>query len=105
MRRLILRILRPFRRTAAIEVLIVVGVLLFLATAALGLNYWLSDAAPAASSPTDISGIDASPSGRSLTDIGRIRGRGRHRPGFCLGFPDCSRRYFRLPQAATVPGF
>ena len=56
MRRL-LGMLRPHRRAVAIEVLIVVGVLLLLAGAALGLNYWLTDASRTATSITDISRI------------------------------------------------
>ncbi len=49
--------LRSYRRGAAIEVLVVVGVLLFLAGAALGLNYWLTDDSRTGTSPTDISRI------------------------------------------------
>ena len=56
MRRL-LGMLRPHRRAVAIEVLIVVGVLLLLAGAAVGLNYWLTDASRTGTSATDISRV------------------------------------------------
>ena len=56
MRRL-LGMLRPHRRAVAIEVSIVVGVLLLLAGAAVGLNYWLTDASRTGTSTTDISRI------------------------------------------------
>ena len=56
MRRL-LWMLRPHRRAVAIEVLIVVGVLLLLAGAAVGLNYWLTDASRTGTSATDISRV------------------------------------------------
>ena len=49
--------LRSYRRTVVIEVTIVFGVLLFLAAAVAGLNYWLTDAGRVATGVTNISRI------------------------------------------------
>lgn len=56
MRRLQIR-LRSHRWVAAIEALIVIGVVVLLAGAVLALNFWLTDASRSATDPTDISRV------------------------------------------------
>lgn len=53
----LLNSLVPYHRGAAIEALIVVGVLLLLAASTLGLNYWLTDASRTLTGATEISRI------------------------------------------------
>ena len=51
------RRIRSYRWAAAIEALIVVGVVALLAVAVLVLNFWLTDASRSATDPTDISRV------------------------------------------------